>query len=130
MAGLTRTLQSRLATVNDLDAVKGLTAELGAAQWEGSPDAADAERLPFILARVRSDRLNPASLPAHWTVFGRPWREVLEMPVTKQELLARDRPRGARVVAGAGGRRTAADASRRGLAIVGRHGQSGRHHPP
>jgi hypothetical protein len=88
MAVLTRTLEARLATVNDLDAAKRLIAELGAAQWEGSPDAADAERLPFILARIRSGRVSTASLPPNWTVFGKLWREVLEMPATAQELTA------------------------------------------
>lgn len=86
MAVLTRTLESRLATVSDLDAAKRLIAELEAAHWEGSPDAADAERLPFVLARTRFDRLNTASMPANWTVFGKPWREVLEMPATNREL--------------------------------------------
>lgn len=88
MTALTGTLASRLATVTDVDEAKRLIGELEAAQWEGSPDALDAERLPFVLARVRAARLQAKSMPSNWTVFDRPWPEVLAMKITPGELAA------------------------------------------
>jgi len=88
MVELARTMDARLATVTDVEEAKRLVAELEAAQWEGSPDALDAERLPFVLARVRAARVREKSMPANWTVFDRPWPEILGMKITPGEFAA------------------------------------------